>query len=30
MADYRTEKADNLLADEMGGQIFFTFEAVLS
>lgn len=30
MADYRTEKSNNPLADEMGGQIFFTFEAVLN
>lgn len=30
MAEYRTEKSDNPLADEMGGQIFFTFEAVLN
>jgi uncharacterized GH25 family protein len=30
MAEFRSEKSDNPLADEMGGQIFFTFEAVLN
>lgn len=30
MARYRTQDSDNPLADEMGGQIFFTFEAVLN
>lgn len=30
MAEYRTEKSNNPLADETGGQIFFTFEAVLN
>ena len=30
MANYRSESSDNPLADEVGGQIFFTFEAVLN